>query len=151
MIMLKERIHSEILQAGVEIWKGVWYGLILCSWIWAFVLFDTLASSVGVKEGIWVFIVMILSPLVWKGIELEFGNLMATPEMKAAIVRRQNSLASLRTSSRSSISSRRLLSRLSFSFSLYSGPSTTSSLPQEQCIEMNELHESQNPLSTRSI
>jgi hypothetical protein len=55
MMELKVCLDREILQGGDEMRSGIWYGLLITTWIWAFVLFDTLASSVGVKEGIWVF------------------------------------------------------------------------------------------------
>ncbi len=66
MNQLKEVMDREILKASKEIWNGLWYGMVMGTWIWAFVLFDTLASSVGVLEGLWVLVLMIASPvMIW--------------------------------------------------------------------------------------
>jgi hypothetical protein len=65
MLKLRDSINEEILKAGMEIWNGVWYGVVMASWIWAFVLFDTLSSSVGVLRGVWILLLMAISPFVW--------------------------------------------------------------------------------------
>jgi hypothetical protein len=68
MLKPQNSMNEEIMKAGVEIWNGVWYGVIMASWIWAFVLFDTLSSSVGLIEGIWVLIFMSCVVLLLSGI-----------------------------------------------------------------------------------
>jgi hypothetical protein len=65
MLKLRNSMNEEIGKAGVEIWNGVWYGVILASGIWAFVLFDTLASKVGVYQGLWVLLVMAMCPFAF--------------------------------------------------------------------------------------
>jgi hypothetical protein len=62
MIKLRDDMNEEILKAGVEIWNGVWNGFIMASWIWAFVLFDTLSSAIGVSSGLSVLLGMLVSP-----------------------------------------------------------------------------------------
>jgi hypothetical protein len=64
MKVLRVSIHDEMTTARVSIWDGVWQGIILSTWIWAFVLFDTLASSVGVMEGLWILVVMVACPFM---------------------------------------------------------------------------------------
>jgi hypothetical protein len=44
----------------------VWYGIVISTWIWGFVLFDTIASVEGVEKGLCVLIGMILSPFIVK-------------------------------------------------------------------------------------
>jgi hypothetical protein len=73
MLQLKSNMHQEILKAGEEIWYGVWYGVVMASWIWAFVLFDTLSTTQGVIRGLWVLVVMAMSPFILT-LMLKFKN-----------------------------------------------------------------------------
>jgi hypothetical protein len=142
MLKLREQVHEEMLTAGVEIWNGLWYGLMVSSWIWAFVLFDTLSSSVGVREGLWVLIVMIVSPFVLHGIGLEIASYLFDDE---TLRKRRTGIHSLRSLSLASISSRRRLSIRPLSFRV-------SKLDDEfdgECIEM-KAQETKSPLATMS-
>jgi hypothetical protein len=65
MVKIKESMNNEILKAGAEMLNGLWCGMVLGTWIWAFVLFDTMASSEGVWRGIAVLTAMILCPFVF--------------------------------------------------------------------------------------
>jgi uncharacterized membrane protein YqaE (UPF0057 family) len=67
MMELKVVLDREILRAGEGMWSGIWYGLLITTWIWAFVVFDTLASSVGVKEGMWILVAMACCPWIFCG------------------------------------------------------------------------------------
>jgi hypothetical protein len=62
MMHLRDNMNKEILKAGAEIWNGVWNGIIMASWIWAFVLFDILSSAIGISSGLSVFLAMLVSP-----------------------------------------------------------------------------------------
>jgi hypothetical protein len=64
MLQLKTVIDQEVVKAGQTLWSGVWHGIVMSTWIWAFVLFDTLASTVGVIQGLWVLIVMLVAPFI---------------------------------------------------------------------------------------
>jgi hypothetical protein len=44
MVKVRESMDEEILKAGAGIWNGVWYGIVISTWIWGFVLFDTMSS-----------------------------------------------------------------------------------------------------------
>jgi hypothetical protein len=66
---LKAALDQEIISAENEIWSGVRYAIVMISWIWAFVLFDTLASSDGVFAGLWVLMLMNACPFIWFGIQ----------------------------------------------------------------------------------
>jgi hypothetical protein len=57
-------INDEMTIAAKEIWKGLQYGLILSTWIWAFILFDTLAASIGLIPGLCILLIMIFSPFI---------------------------------------------------------------------------------------
>jgi hypothetical protein len=63
-VSVKETIDREILKVGHGLWHGLWNGLVISSWIWAFVLFDTLSSSAGVIEALWVLVLMIAAPFI---------------------------------------------------------------------------------------
>jgi hypothetical protein len=76
MMELKACLDREILQAGEVIWNGIWYGLVRSTWVWAFVLFDTFASSAGVKKGIWILVSMVGYPFVLQGFLLLKTRLM---------------------------------------------------------------------------
>jgi hypothetical protein len=69
MKTLKSAIDSQIVLAQSEIWGGVRYAIVMISWIWAFVLFDTLASSDGVLAGLCVLMLMNACPFIWFGIQ----------------------------------------------------------------------------------
>jgi Leucine-rich repeat (LRR) protein len=62
MIKVRESIYKEMLKAGLGIWSGVLYGMLVGAWIWGFVLFDTMASVEGVATGLYVLIGMTISP-----------------------------------------------------------------------------------------
>jgi hypothetical protein len=64
MMQLKESMDEEILKAGIGIWNGVLYGMVMGTWIWGFVLFDTMASVGGVEKGLYVFMFMIACPFL---------------------------------------------------------------------------------------
>jgi hypothetical protein len=64
MVQVRESMDEEMLKAGAGIWNGVWYGMVMGTWIWGFVLFDTMASVEGVDKGLCMLIVMIMCPLV---------------------------------------------------------------------------------------
>ena len=70
-VLLKERMSSlgilmqqEYVAAEPEIVNGVWYGLIVTSWIWAFVLFDTLSASTGMIGSVWIVVLMLVAPFI---------------------------------------------------------------------------------------
>jgi hypothetical protein len=65
MMDAKESMDEEALQAGTRIWNGVWYGVMMGTWIWGFVLFDTMASTEGVWKGFGLMIGMIICPYIW--------------------------------------------------------------------------------------
>jgi hypothetical protein len=62
MIKMKLSIDEEMMKAREGIWNGVWYGIIMGTWIWGFVLFDTMASVEGWKTGLWVVIPVVICP-----------------------------------------------------------------------------------------
>jgi hypothetical protein len=64
MVKMKESMDEEMLNAGAGIWNGVWYGIIMGTWIWGFVLFDTMASVEGIGKGLWVLIWMTVGPFL---------------------------------------------------------------------------------------
>jgi hypothetical protein len=64
MAKVRESLDDEMLKSGAGIWNGVWYGMVISTWIWGFVLFDTTASVEGVWKGLWVLIGMLLSPFI---------------------------------------------------------------------------------------
>jgi hypothetical protein len=73
MMGFKLCLDGEIVQAGEEMWNGIWYGMLMASLIWAFVLFDTLASSVGVIEGLWGLVIITALPvIIYTGVKCLF-------------------------------------------------------------------------------
>jgi Leucine-rich repeat (LRR) protein len=64
LVRLKDMMNADIIKAGVGIWNGLWHGIITAAWIWAFILFDTLASAVGAEQGFWISIVMAICPIL---------------------------------------------------------------------------------------
>jgi hypothetical protein len=64
MVKVRESMDEEMLKAGAGIWNGVWYGLVMGTWIWGFVLFDTMASTEGAHKGWVLIIVLCLCPLI---------------------------------------------------------------------------------------
>jgi hypothetical protein len=66
MVKVRGSMDEEMLKAGAGIWKGVWNGIVLSTWIWGFVLFDTMASVEGVGKGLCVLIGMIISPFIMR-------------------------------------------------------------------------------------
>jgi hypothetical protein len=64
MVKVRESMDEEILKAGAGIWNGVWYGMVMSTWIWGFVLFDTMASVEGVEKGLCVLIGMVATPYI---------------------------------------------------------------------------------------
>jgi hypothetical protein len=64
MVKVRESMDEEMLKAGAGIWNGVWYGMVISTWIWGFVLFDTMASVEGVGKGLVLLIGMIVCPFV---------------------------------------------------------------------------------------
>jgi hypothetical protein len=78
MQKLKNYMDEEMLKAGANIWNGVWDGTVLGTWIWGFVLFDTMASTEGVEKGFCVFFGMIVSPFIL------FYLFQATRQMKCS-------------------------------------------------------------------
>jgi hypothetical protein len=79
MMKLMDRIVEEILKTAREIWSGLWYGMVIASWIWAFVLFDTLSASVGVIPGLWVLVVMSIAPWL---VNIVYSSLKQQPIRK---------------------------------------------------------------------
>jgi hypothetical protein len=79
LLKLRDNMNEDMMKARAEIWNGLWYGLVISSWIWAFVLFDTLSSSVGVMRGLWVLIIMIINPFFWKIIYVGLRNHTTLP------------------------------------------------------------------------
>jgi hypothetical protein len=65
MVKVKESMDEEMLKAGAGIWNGVWYGMVISTWIWGFVLFDTMASVEGVWKGLYVVIGMVCCPFLF--------------------------------------------------------------------------------------
>jgi hypothetical protein len=66
MVKVRESMDEEMLKAGAGVWNGLWYGMVVSSWIWGFVLFDTMASVEGVGKGLCVLIGMVVSPFIIK-------------------------------------------------------------------------------------
>jgi Leucine-rich repeat (LRR) protein len=64
MVKVREYMDEEMLKAGAGIWNGVWYGMVITTWIWGFVLFDTMASVEGVENGVFVMSGMLVSPFI---------------------------------------------------------------------------------------
>jgi hypothetical protein len=64
MMVLKECLDKDMGKAASVICRGVWHGVVMGTWIWAFVLFDTMASIEGVGKGFCVFVGMIACPFV---------------------------------------------------------------------------------------
>jgi predicted membrane-bound spermidine synthase len=64
MVKVRESMDEEMLKAGAGIWNGVWYGMVVSTWIWGFVLFDTMASVEGTNKGLCVLIGMVVSPFL---------------------------------------------------------------------------------------
>jgi hypothetical protein len=64
MVKVKKNMDSEMLKAGAAIGNGVWHGIVMGTWVWGFVLFDTLASTEGVGKGLVVMIGMWLCPFI---------------------------------------------------------------------------------------
>jgi hypothetical protein len=64
MVKVRESMDEEMLKAGAGIWNGVWHGMVISTWIWGFVLFDTMASVEGVEKGLWLLIGMIAFPFI---------------------------------------------------------------------------------------
>jgi hypothetical protein len=62
MVKVKDSMDIEILKARAGIWNGVWYGMVVGTWIWGFVLFDTIASMEGVGQGFCLLIGMASCP-----------------------------------------------------------------------------------------
>jgi hypothetical protein len=65
MVKVRESMDEEMLKAGAGIWNGVWYGMVISTWIWGFVLFDTMASVEGVGKGLCVFVGMVACPVMF--------------------------------------------------------------------------------------
>jgi hypothetical protein len=65
MVKVREAMDEEMLKAGAGIWNGVWYGMVMGTWIWGFVLFDTMASVEGVEKGLCVLIGMVVAPFLF--------------------------------------------------------------------------------------
>jgi hypothetical protein len=61
MVNVKESMDEEMLKAVAGIWNGMWYGIVISTWIWGFVLFDTMASAEGMGKGLSVLIGMVVS------------------------------------------------------------------------------------------
>jgi hypothetical protein len=68
MVKVRESMDEEMLKAGAGIWNGVWYGMVMGTWIWGFVLFDTMASVEGVGKGLCVFVGMVCCPFFFVSI-----------------------------------------------------------------------------------
>jgi hypothetical protein len=66
MMKLKMTIDTEMLKAGAGVWNGVWYGMVIGTWIWGFVLFDTMASKEGTAKGLCVLIAMVACPFIFQ-------------------------------------------------------------------------------------
>jgi hypothetical protein len=64
MVKVRETMDKEMLKAGAGIWNGVWHGMVMGTWIWGFVLFDTMASVEGVGKGMCMLIGMVASPFI---------------------------------------------------------------------------------------
>jgi Leucine-rich repeat (LRR) protein len=64
MVKVKQSMDEEMLKAGQGIWNGVWLGMVMGTWIWGFVLFDTMASTGGVGKGLCMVIGIVCCPLV---------------------------------------------------------------------------------------
>jgi hypothetical protein len=64
MVKVRKSMDEEMLKAGAGIWNGVWYGMVMSTWIWGFVLFDTMASVEGVEKGFVVLIGIVCCPFI---------------------------------------------------------------------------------------
>jgi hypothetical protein len=64
MVKVREAMDEEMLKAGAGIWNGVWHGMVMGTWIWGFVLFDTMASVEGVGKGLAVLMCMLCCPFI---------------------------------------------------------------------------------------
>jgi hypothetical protein len=68
MVKVRESLDEEMLKAGAGIWNGVVYGMVVSTWIWGFVLLDTMASVEGVGKGLCVLIGMVVSPFIIRSV-----------------------------------------------------------------------------------
>jgi hypothetical protein len=96
MVKLKESMDEEMLTAVVGMWNGLWYGIVISTWIWGFVLFDTMASVEGVEKGLCVLIGMIVSPVIIRIVLRLAARLNAKLTMQSTALQGNND-ANLRT------------------------------------------------------
>ncbi len=66
MVYLETSMKTLWMKTDASIWNGVWHGMLRSALIWGFVLFDTLSSTVGVQNGLWVLILMTICPLCFQ-------------------------------------------------------------------------------------
>jgi hypothetical protein len=97
MMQLKDTMDNEILVVGENIWSGIWYGVILATWIWAFILFDTIASSVDIVTGLGLLLVMIACPFILSGLQKVVGVAwnMRTRSMEKTKVLKQDTFITI--------------------------------------------------------
>jgi hypothetical protein len=62
MLQIRCLIERELNEANRYITEGYWYGMVVATWLLAFILFDTIAPSVGAGGGIAMAVVMTSSP-----------------------------------------------------------------------------------------
>jgi Leucine-rich repeat (LRR) protein len=62
MLQIRCLIERELNEASRYITEGYWYGMVVATWLLAFILFDTMAPSVGTEGGIAIVVVMASSP-----------------------------------------------------------------------------------------
>jgi hypothetical protein len=71
--MLKERIQSIYNQIykeandafqGLFALHGIKYTIIIATWIWAFVLFDTVSPFLGILKSLWIVLLIVLFPIL---------------------------------------------------------------------------------------
>jgi hypothetical protein len=80
MVKVRESMDEEMLKAGAVIWNGLWYGMVVSSLIWGYILYDTMGSTKGLEKGLCMLIAMILCPYIL------FNILQITDVVKKALL-----------------------------------------------------------------
>lgn len=63
IVTVVDKVLQELYNMNKVVWQGLWYGVMVSSWIWAMLLFDTLSSTEGISKSIWIPIVLAMTPI----------------------------------------------------------------------------------------
>jgi hypothetical protein len=62
MLQIRCLIERELSEANRYITEGYWYGMVVATWLLAFILFDTMAAGGSTKQAVGLVTVMLTSP-----------------------------------------------------------------------------------------